>query len=207
MSEAARGAAIDPSAFVDPTAIVEPGASIGPRSKVWGGAVVRRDARVGADCVIGRGAFIDAGVILGDRCKVQNLALIYHGVRIGDGVFVGPNAILTNDRFPRAQAPDGGLAAASDWTVSPIVVGDGASIGAGAVIVAGIELGAYCMVGAGGVASRNVPPRALVVGSPAKRIGWVCDCGGRLPAAAPYACGACGRGYADDPATGGLARA
>jgi len=199
---------IDATAFIDPTAIVEEGAAIGARSKVWGGAVVRRGAKIGADCIIGRGAFIDADVVLGDRCKVQNLALVYHGVTAGNGVFIGPNAILTNDRFPRAQTPDGGLAAASDWVVSPISVGDGASIGAGAVIVAGITLGDYCMVGAGGVASRNVPPRALVVGSPAKRIGWVCDCGTRLPNdGAKLNCSACTRCYAFDSATGGLSRA
>jgi len=182
---------IDPTAFIDPTAIVEDGATIGARSKVWGGAVVRRGARIGADCIIGRGAFIDADVVLGDR-----------------GVFIGPNAILTNDRFPRAQTPDGGLAATSDWVVSPIHVGDGASIGAGAVIVAGITLGEYCMVGAGGVASRNVPPRALVVGSPAKRIGWVCDCGSRLPnEGATLSCSTCARSYTLNASNGGLARA
>jgi len=92
--------------------------------------------------------------------------------------------------------------------VSPIHVGDGASIGAGAVIVAGITLGDYCMVGAGGVASRNVPPRALVVGSPAKRIGWVCDCGARLPnEGVPLSCSACARSYTLDASTGGLTRA
>jgi len=199
---------IDASAFIDPTAVVEEGATIGARSKVWGGAVVRRGAKIGADCIIGRGAFIDADVVLGDRCKVQNLALVYHGVTAGNGVFIGPNAILTNDRFPRAQTPHGGLAAASDWVVSPISVGDGASVGAGAVIVAGITLGDYCMVGAGGVASRNVPPRALVVGCPAKRIGWVCDCGSRLPSeGTTLRCSACARSYAHDAATGGLARA
>ena len=199
---------IDTTAFIDPTAIVEEGATIGPRSKVWGGAVVRRGAKIGADCIIGRGAFIDADVVLGDRCKVQNLALVYHGVTAGNGVFIGPNAILTNDRFPRAQTPDGGLAAASDWVVSPIQVGDGASIGAGAVIVAGVTLGDYCMIGAGGVASRNVPARALVVGSPAKRIGWVCDCGSRLPSeGATLTCTSCTRAYALDATNGGLTRA
>jgi UDP-2-acetamido-3-amino-2,3-dideoxy-glucuronate N-acetyltransferase len=199
---------IDATAFIDPTAIVEDGATIGARSKVWGGAVVRRGARIGADCIIGRGAFIDADVSLGDRCKVQNLALVYHGVTAGNGVFIGPNAILTNDRFPRAQSPDGGLADASDWVVSPIRVGDGVSIGAGAVIVAGVTLGDYCMVGAGGVASRDISPRALVVGSPAKRIGWVCDCGSRLPnEGTTLTCGACSRTYSHDIATGGLTRA
>jgi acetyltransferase-like isoleucine patch superfamily enzyme len=167
--------------------------------------VVRRGAKIGADCIIGRGAFIDTEVVLGDRCKVQNLALVYHGVTVGNGVFIGPNAILTNDRFPRAQTPDGGLATASDWVVSPISVGDGASIGAGAVIVAGVTLGDYCMVGAGGVVSRDVPPRALVVGSPAKRIGWVCDCGTRLPDdEGRLACSACARSYRYDAVTEGL---
>jgi UDP-2-acetamido-3-amino-2,3-dideoxy-glucuronate N-acetyltransferase len=119
-------------------------------------------------------------VVIGDRTKIQNGALIYHGVTAGDGVFIGPGAILTNDRYPRAVASTGELARAGDWEVSPIRLSDGCSIGAGAVVVAGVVVGEYATLGAGAVVTRDVPNYALVVGSPAHRIGWVCACGARL---------------------------
>ena len=166
--------------MIDPSADVSPDARIGQRTKVWHRAQVREGARIGAGGVVGRDAFIDAGVVIGDRVKIQNAALVYHGVTIEDGVFVGPGAILTNDRYPRAITSTGDLARAGDWQVSPIVVRHGASIGAGAVVVAGVEVGRFAMVGAGAVVTRDVPAHALVVGSPARRLGWVCACGGRL---------------------------
>ena len=141
---------------------------------------MRTGARIGAECVIGRDAFIDEGVEIGDRVKIQNAALVYHGVTVEDGVFIGPNAILTNDRFPRAITATGELARADDWVVSPIRLRTGASIGAGAVVVAGCDVGRFATVGAGAVVTRAVPDHALVVGNPARRIGWVCACGRRL---------------------------
>ena len=137
-------------------------------------------ARIGAECIIGRDAFIDEGVHLGDRVKVQNGALVYHGVTVEDGVFIGPGAILTNDRFPRAITSTGDLARGDDWTVSPILIRKGASIGAGAIVVAGVDVGSFALVGAGAVVTRPVANYALVVGNPARRIGWVCACGARL---------------------------
>lgn len=201
---------IDPSARIHPTADLEDGVSVGARSSVWHRAQIRTGARIGAECVIGRDAFIDEGVSLGDRVKVQNLALVYHGVTVEDGVFIGPNAILTNDRFPRAITAGGELARADDWTVSPIVLRHGCSIGAGAVVVAGCDVGRFATVGAGAVVTRSVPDHALVVGNPARRLGWVCACGARLvdanghpapPEVERYAlhpelhCPACGRRY------------
>jgi acetyltransferase-like isoleucine patch superfamily enzyme len=171
---------IDPAARVHATADLEPDVTVGPGTAIWHRAQVRTGATIGADCVIGRDAFIDADVRLGDRVKVQNAALIYHGVDVEDGVFIGPGAILTNDRYPRAISSTGELAGADDWQVSPITLRYGCSIGAGAVVVAGVEVGRFAMVGAGGVVTRNVPNHALVVGSPAHRIGWVCACGARL---------------------------
>lgn len=171
---------IDPSARVHPTADLEDGVAIGPGSSVWHRAQVRTGARIGAQCVIGRDAFIDEGVVLGDRVKVQNLALVYHGVTVEDGVFIGPNAILTNDRYPRAITATGALARGDDWTVSPITLRTGCSIGAGAIVVAGVDVGRFATVGAGAVVTRPVPDHALVAGSPARRIGWVCACGARL---------------------------
>ncbi|HEX3429055.1 MAG TPA: acyltransferase [Candidatus Limnocylindrales bacterium] len=171
---------IDPSARVHATADLEPDVSVGPGTSIWHRAQVRTGATLGGECVVGRDVFIDTGVVLGDRVKIQNAALLYHGVTVGDGVFIGPGAILTNDRYPRAITSTGDLARDDDWVVSPIRLEDGCSIGAGAVVVAGVVVGEYATVGAGAVVTRDVPSHALVVGSPARRIGWVCACGARL---------------------------
>jgi acetyltransferase-like isoleucine patch superfamily enzyme len=203
---------IDPSARIHATADLEAGVTVGPGTSVWHRAQIRSGARIGRDGVIGRDVYIDEGVTLGDRVKVQNSALIYHGVTIGDGVFIGPGAILTNDRRPRALNASGERARAEDWQVSPIRVDAGASIGAGAIVVAGCDVGTYAMVGAGSVVTHDVPAHALVAGNPARCIGWVCVCGerlvdtmGRLSTDAPDApdrelhCPACGRRYGRSP--------
>lgn len=198
---------IDPTARVHASAELEADVIVGPHTDVWNRAVLRRGVSLGAECVIGRDAFIDAGVSLGDRVKVQNGALIYHGVSVGNGVFIGPGAILTNDRYPRAVTATGELARGDDWTISPIELREGCSIGAGAVVVAGVTVGRFATVGAGSVVTRDVPDYALVVGNPARRLGWVCACGARLADssganAAPsptsdaaLACPRCGRVY------------
>src|SRR6476620_1534175 len=132
---------IDPSARVHATADLEPDVSVGAGTSIWHRAQVRTGATIGAECVVGRDVFIDEGVTLGDRVQIQNLALVYHGVTIEDGVFSGPGAILTNDRYPRAITSTGDLARDGDWTVSPILLREGCSIGAGAVGVPGVEVG------------------------------------------------------------------
>jgi UDP-2-acetamido-3-amino-2,3-dideoxy-glucuronate N-acetyltransferase len=205
---------IDPSARVHATADIEPDVSVGQGTSIWHRVQVRTGATIGADCVIGRDVFIDEGVTIGDRVKIQNAALVYHGVTVEDGVFIGPGAILTNDRYPRAITSSGDLARAEDWTVTPITLRYGSSIGAGAVVVAGVEVGRFATAGAGAVVTRSVPNHALVAGSPARRIGWVCACGMRLvdgngdPAPADpdryaartgLACPNCGRVYAYVP--------
>jgi UDP-2-acetamido-3-amino-2,3-dideoxy-glucuronate N-acetyltransferase len=171
---------IDPTARVHASAELEADVSVGARSSVWNRVVLRNGASLGAECIVGRDVFIDSGVRLGDRVKVQNGALIYHGVTVGNGVFIGPGAILTNDRYPRAITPSGDLARGDDWTLSPIELRDGCSIGAGAVVVAGTTIGRFATVGAGAIVTRDVPDYALVVGNPARRLGWVCACGSRL---------------------------
>ena len=171
---------IDPSARVHASADLEADVTVGPGTSVWHRAQLRNGAVIGAECVIGRDAFIDEGVRLGDRVKVQNGALVYHGVTVEDGVFIGPGAILTNDRYPRAITSAGDLARAADWEVSPITLRRGCSIGAGAIVVAGIDVGSFATVGAGAVVTRPVADYALVVGNPARRLGWVCACGLRL---------------------------
>jgi len=199
-------ARVHPGARVHPTADIEADVEIGDGSSVWHRAQLRTGARIGAECVIGRDAFIDEGVVIGDRVKIQNGALVYHGVTVEDGVFIGPGAILTNDRFPRAITATGDLARADDWTVSPIVLRNGCSIGAGAVVVAGTDVGPFATVGAGAVVTRSVPAHALVAGNPARRLGWVCACGTRLvdeagaraaadPVSTELRCPSCGRVY------------
>ena len=165
--------------LVHPTAIVEPGAHVGRNSQVWHHAHVRSGARIGNDCILGKNVFIDTGVRLGDGCKIQNNVSIFHGVTVDDEVFVGPSAVFTNDRIPRATGT---------WEISPTAVHRGASIGANATILCGITIGAYSMVAAGAVATRDVEPHAVVVGNPAVHIGTVCRCGAVLvrdPAARP----------------------
>lgn len=155
-------------------------ASVSPTARVWDHAQVRERAIVGDECIIGRGAYIGIGVHLGRACKIQNHALVYEPAHLGDGVFVGPAAVLTNDRLPRAVNPDLTLKSASDWDAVGVTVHDGASIGARAVCVAPITIGAWAMIGAGSVVTRDVPAHALVVGVPAKQTGWVSKTGERL---------------------------
>ena len=190
---------IDPSARVHPSADLEADVTVGAGTSIWHRAQVRVGARIGRDCVIGRDVFIDEGVTIGDRVKIQNSALVYHGVTVGSGVFIGPGAILTNDRHPRAVTATGDLARAVDWEVSPINLADGASIGAGAVVVAGCDVGSFGMVGAGAVVTRDVPAHALVAGSPARVIGWVCACGQRLQDSTGHPAPATRERYAIDP--------
>ena len=177
--------------FVHELAQLEPGAQLGPGTRVWAGAHIRSGARVGAGCVIGRDVTVDRDVVLGDHCKVQNAALLYRGVRLGDGVFVGPGAVLTNDRRPRAIAASGAQLTEDDWELSAIDVGRGASIGANATVVAGVSIGEWALVAAGAVVAADVAAYALVAGVPARRIGWVCACGARVDTPGLDECAAC----------------
>jgi len=165
---------------IHPTAEVSPGAEIGEGTSIWHQVQVREGARIGRNCILSKGVYVDTGVTLGDNVKVQNYVSIYHGVTIEDGVFCGPHCVFTNDERPRAINPDGTLKAGDDWTLSETRVKKGASIGANAVIVCGVTVGAWAMIGAGSVVTRDVPDHGLVYGNPAQLHGFVCRCGGRL---------------------------
>lgn len=167
---------------IQPSADVSDLAAIGVRTRVWHLAQVREGAQIGADCNIGRGAYVGPEVVIGNSCKLQNYALVYEPARLGDGVFIGPAAVLTNDEYPRAANPDGTPKGTDDWHAVGVTVEAGASIGARAVCVAPVTIGAWALVAAGAVVTKDVLPHALVVGVPARRIGWVGTAGHPLEA-------------------------
>jgi UDP-2-acetamido-3-amino-2,3-dideoxy-glucuronate N-acetyltransferase len=167
-------------ASIHETADVSPDATVGDGTSIWHLVQVREGARIGEDCVIGRAAYIGAGVEIGERTKVQNFALVYEPARLGRGVFIGPAVVLTNDVYPRSVDADLQLKRGDDWDAVGVVVGDGASIGARSVVLAGVEIGTWALVGAGSTVIRDVPAHALVVGNPAVQKGWVGRTGKRM---------------------------
>ncbi|MBD8063644.1 acyltransferase [Oceanitalea stevensii] len=184
------------TARITDTADVAPDAQIGDGASVWHLAQVREGAVIGEGCVVGRGAYIGTGVRMGRNCKVQNYALVYEPAELADGVFIGPAAVLTNDTHPRAINADGTLKSAEDWQPVGVTIGTGAAIGARAVCVAPLTIGAWATVAAGAVVTRDVPPHALVAGVPARQIGWVGHAGQRLlPDGNQLRCPATGRCY------------
>lgn len=166
--------------MIHPTADVSSQAQIGSGTSIWHHVQIREGAVLGCNCIVGKDVYIDANVLIGNNVKIQNGAFIYHGATIEDGVFVGPRACLTNDRQPRAITPAGTLKTDEDWTVGPIHIKYGASIGAGAIILPNVVIGRFAMVAAGAVVTRVVPDHGLVVGMPARLVGYVCRCGERL---------------------------
>lgn len=197
-----------PAYRVAPGADISPDATIGDGSSIWHLAQVREGARLGENCVVGRGAYIGSGVAMGAGCKIQNYALVYEPAELADGVFVGPAAVFTNDHFPRAVSPDLTPKSASDWDPVGVTCETGASIGARAVCVAPVTIGAWAMVAAGATVVHDVPPYALVAGVPARRLAWVGRSGQKLTPAADgtdaWVCPTTGEWYVPDDSTGGL---
>jgi acetyltransferase-like isoleucine patch superfamily enzyme len=154
--------------FKHPLALVESD-TVGPGTRIWAWAHVMRGARIGADCNVGEHCFIESGAILGDRVTVKNGVAVWDGVTVEDGVFLGPAAVLTNDRRPRSRAPG--------FVPQRTVLREGCTIGANATVLSGLEIGRYAMIGAGALVTRDVPDFTLVTGSPARRRGHVCACG------------------------------
>jgi UDP-2-acetamido-3-amino-2,3-dideoxy-glucuronate N-acetyltransferase len=171
------------------SAVVDPGAEIGEGTRVWHFCHVAGGARIGAGCVLGQNVYVAPTVVIGQGVKIQNNVSLYDGVTVEDFAFVGPSAVFTNVINPRSE-----IARKDEYRTTR--VGRGATIGANATILCGLEVGDYAFVGAGAVVTANVPPYALVIGVPARQIGWMCRCGVRLEVEGGAAyCAACGRGY------------
>jgi UDP-2-acetamido-3-amino-2,3-dideoxy-glucuronate N-acetyltransferase len=159
--------------FIHETAAIDAGAKIGARTKVWHFSHVLGGSRVGSDCSIGQNVMIGPDVKIGNGCKLQNNVAVYKGVTLEDDVFCGPSMVFTNVLTPRAHVE-------RKDEFAPTYVGKGATLGANCTIICGNNIGAYAMVGAGAVVTRDVPNHALVVGNPARQIGWVSEAGERL---------------------------
>jgi UDP-2-acetamido-3-amino-2,3-dideoxy-glucuronate N-acetyltransferase len=157
---------------VPSTSVVDKSAIIGEGTRVWNFVHVRENAEIGKECVLADYVYVDRGVKVGNGVKLENRATLYEGVTIEDKVFVGPHVTFTNDFIPRSFS--------TDWKILPTHVKEGASIGAGTVIVCGIAIGEYALIGAGSVVTENIPSHALAYGNPARIRGFVCRCGRKL---------------------------
>ncbi len=179
------------AAFVHPSAVVDEPVTIGADTKIWHFTHVASGASVGRECTLGQNVYVAGTARLGNRVKVQNNVSIYDGVTLEDDVFCGPSMVFTNVSRPRSAFPK-----ASPEAFEPTLVKCGATLGANSTIVCGHTVGAWAFIGAGAVVTHDVPDHALMLGNPARRAGWMCRCGVRLPeGSGALACQACGRAY------------
>lgn len=177
-----------PDQYIHPTAIVEgPNTHVGADTRIWHFVHVMPGAYIGDRCSIGQGCFVGR-VRIGHGCRIQNNVSIYDGVTLEDDVFLGPGCVFTNVKHPRAHVQR------KDQFERTLVC-KGATVGANATIVCGVTIGEFAMIGAGAVVTRDVPPHALVIGAPARRIGWACGCGETLPDT--LGCARCGGRYVE----------
>jgi UDP-2-acetamido-3-amino-2,3-dideoxy-glucuronate N-acetyltransferase len=176
-----------PEYFVHPTAIIDDNVTVGQGSKIWHFSHILSGSKVGDKCNMGQNVMVGPDVIIGKNCKLQNNVSIYQGVTLEDGVFCGPSMVFTNIFNPRA-------AIRKMDQVRPTLVKKGATIGANATIICGVTLGRYSFIGAGTIVNKNVADYAIVVGNPARQIGWACECGERLTE--DLDCLTCGKQFA-----------
>ena len=172
--------------FSHETSIIDPGAEIGDKTRIWHWTHICGGAKIGKKCNIGQNVFIADQVCIGDNCKIQNNVSVFKGVTLEDNIFCGPSMVFTNVYNPRAELR-------KMDQLRTTLVKRGASIGANATIICGTTIGRYAFIGAGAVVTRDIPDYALMVGNPAKRIGWVCECGETLPE--NLHCPFCGKTY------------
>ncbi len=161
------------SAQISKLATVSDGAILGEGVTVWDFSKIRENSIIGDHTLIGDYVYIDINVSIGKNCKIQNSSLLFDPCILHDGVFIGPGVILTNDHNPRAISSFGAKKASTDWDKVGVEVFTGASIGAGTVCIAPVKIGAWAMIGAGSVVTKDVPNFALVLGNPARQVGWV----------------------------------
>lgn len=173
--------------FVHESSYIDDNVEIGEGSKIWYFCHIQKGAKIGKQCSLGQNVNISNNVKIGDRVKIQNNVAVYEGVEIEDDVFCGPSCVFTNDLTPRAKYPKG------HENYRKTVIKKGASIGANATIVCGHTIGEWALIGAGAVVSSDVPAHALMLGVPAKKKGWVCECGEILKNG--FHCEHCGRSY------------
>ena len=158
--------------YVDTTAIIDNGVIMGKGTKIWHFVHIMEDAQIGKDCVIADYVSVGRSVKIGDKVKIENRATVFEGVTIKDNVFVGPHVTFTNDLHPRSYN--------KDWKIISTLIKQGSSIGAGTVIVCGVTIGEYSMIGAGSVVTNSIPSYSLAYGNPARIRGFVCICGRKL---------------------------
>lgn len=160
------------------TVEIEEGTVIGQGTKIWNNCQIKKGAIIGENCTIGHNCLINEKAIVGNGCKLQSNIDIWGGVTLQDNVFVGPSVVFTNDLNPRAKYPKSQYPEYGKWV--PTLIKEGATLGANATIVCGAVVGKWAMVGAGAVVKKDVLDYSIVVGNPAKQIGWICECGNKL---------------------------
>ena len=182
--------------FIHPLSLVET-SEIGDGTRIWAYTHVLKDAKIGRNCNVGENCFIEGGAIIGDNVTIKNGNMLWEGITIESGVFIGPRVSFTNDAYPRSPRLHQARGRYQDksW-LSPTIVREGASLGAGSIILPGIEIGEFAMIGAGAVVTKNVPAYALLKGCPALISGWVCQCGQPLDFDYSHAiCAVCGLSF------------